>query len=105
MTDLNPQSEIHNPQSTDGLLLIDKPAAITSHDLVARLRRLTEIKKIGHAGTLDPLATGLMLLLLARATRLSQFFMGLDKEYLVRLRLGEESDTLDVTGRILQTKP
>ena len=105
MTDLNPQSEIHNPQSTDGLLLIDKPAAITSHDLVARLRRLTAIKRIGHAGTLDPFATGLMLLLLARATRLSQFFMGLDKEYLVRLRLGEESDTLDVTGRILQTRP
>jgi tRNA pseudouridine55 synthase len=105
MTASNPQSEIHNPQSTDGLLLIDKPAAITSHDLVAHLRRLTAIKRIGHTGTLDPFATGLMLLLFGRATRLSQFFMGLDKEYRVWLRLGEESDTLDATGRILETKP
>ncbi len=105
MSGSNPQSEIHNPQSTDGLLLIDKPGGITSHDVVARLRTLTAIARIGHAGTLDPFATGLMLLLVGRATRLSQFFVGMNKEYRARLRLGEESDTLDVTGRILHVKP
>jgi tRNA pseudouridine55 synthase len=89
----------------NGLLLVDKPAGITSHDVVARLRRATDIKRIGHAGTLDPFATGLMLVLLGRATRLSQFFLTMGKEYRLRLRLGEESDTLDVTGKILRRIP
>ncbi|MBI4456330.1 MAG: tRNA pseudouridine(55) synthase TruB [Acidobacteria bacterium] len=85
----------------NGLLLVNKPPGITSHDLVVGLRRQTGIKKIGHAGTLDPFATGLMLMLLGRATRLSQFFLGMDKEYRLRFRLGEESNTMDVTGNIL----
>ncbi|MBI2821565.1 MAG: tRNA pseudouridine(55) synthase TruB [Acidobacteria bacterium] len=88
-----------------GLLLIDKPAGITSHDVVARLRREVGIRKIGHAGTLDPPATGLMLLLLGPVTRLSRFFLGMDKEYSVRFRLGEESDTLDATGTIVRRLP
>jgi tRNA pseudouridine55 synthase len=100
----NPQSAIRNPQSRDGLLLIDKPPGMTSHDVVTSLRRLTGIKKIGHTGTLDPFATGLMLLLIGRATRLSQFFLEMDKEYRVRLRLGEESDTMDVTGKLVQSR-
>jgi tRNA pseudouridine55 synthase len=97
------QSAIQNPQSADGLLLIDKPPGRTSHDVVTSLRRLTGIQKIGHAGTLDPFATGLLLLLIGRATRLSQFFLEMDKEYYVRLRLGEESDTMDLTGKIVQS--
>src|SRR5262245_8523370 len=88
-----------------GLLLVNKPPGITSHDVVARLRKQTGIRRIGHAGTLDPFATGLMLILLGRATRLAQFFLGMNKEYRVRCRLGEESDTMDVTGKILRRSP
>ena len=89
----------------NGLLLVNKPAGITSHDVVVRLRRAADIRRIGHAGTLDPFATGLMLVLLGRATRLSQFFLAMRKEYRLRLRLGEESDTLDVTGKIVRRTP
>lgn len=89
----------------NGLLLLDKPAGLTSHDAVSRLRRETGIQRIGHAGTLDPFATGLLLLLFGRATRLSQFFTGMDKEYRVQLRLGQESDTFDVSGKLLAERP
>lgn len=88
-----------------GLLLTDKPKGITSHDVVARLRRLTGVRRMGHAGTLDPLATGLMLILLEQGTRLSQFLTGLEKSYLVRIRLGEESDTMDASGQITGRHP
>lgn len=89
----------------NGLLLVDKPAGVTSHDVVARLRKEMGIRRIGHAGTLDPLATGLLPALLGQATRLSQFFQGMEKEYWVRSRLGQESDTLDVSGKILRCRP
>jgi tRNA pseudouridine55 synthase len=89
----------------NGLLLIDKPPGVTSHDAVSRLRRHTGIRRIGHAGTLDPFATGLLLLLFGRATRLSQFFTGMDKEYRVRVRLGQESDTFDITGKVIRERP
>ena len=90
---------------TGGLLLVDKPPGITSHDVVSRLRDATGIARVGHAGTLDPFATGLLVVLLGRATRLSQFFVGMDKAYWLRLRLGEASDTLDVTGTVVQRRP
>jgi tRNA pseudouridine55 synthase len=84
------------------LLLIDKPSGPTSFDMVALLRRLSGVRRIGHAGTLDPFATGLLLLLTGPATRLQDGFLGADKGYLARLRLGAESDSHDRTGTILE---
>ena len=67
--------------SFEGILLVDKPVGITSHDIVDRLRKKLKMKKIGHAGTLDPLATGLMIMLIGKATKVSQFLISLDKSY------------------------
>ena len=74
----------------DGILLIDKPSGFTSHDVVARIRRLLRpgSKKVGHAGTLDPFATGLLIILVGRATKLARFFVDLPKEYVCTLRFG-----------------
>lgn len=82
------------------VLLVDKPAGITSHDVVDRIRRLTGIRKVGHAGTLDPFATGLLLVLVGKATRLSDYFTPLDKEYRVTVQFGAASTTGDVDGVI-----
>ncbi|HZB46412.1 MAG TPA: tRNA pseudouridine(55) synthase TruB, partial [Pyrinomonadaceae bacterium] len=82
----------------DGLLIIDKPAGWTSHDVVARARRLLREKRVGHTGTLDPFATGVLVLLLGRATRLAQFLSGAEKEYEATVRLGFATDTGDLTG-------
>jgi len=82
----------------DGALIINKPAGLTSHDVVARLRRLTGERSIGHLGTLDPAATGVLPLLLGRLTRLAQFFQGREKEYRATIRLGFATDTYDATG-------
>jgi len=79
----------------EGLLLLDKPAGITSHDLVNRVRSTLGTRKVGHAGTLDPMATGLMLVGVGRGTRLLRYLSGLDKTYEGVLRLGETTDTLD----------
>ena len=73
----------------EGLLLVDKPAAWTSHDVVARVRRVCGTRRVGHAGTLDPMATGLLLLGIGRATRLLTFLVGCDKEYAATVRLGQ----------------
>lgn len=91
-----------NPEITHvcSVLLIDKPAGFTSHDVVSRLRRLTGIRKIGHAGTLDPFATGLLLMLVGKATRLFDYFVSLDKEYLVTVQFGASSTTGDIDGEI-----
>jgi tRNA pseudouridine55 synthase len=83
----------------DGLLLIDKPAGPTSHDVVARMRRALREKRIGHTGTLDPAATGLLALVLGRATRLAQFLSASDKSYDAVVRLGFSTDTADAQGR------
>jgi tRNA pseudouridine55 synthase len=85
----------------DGVLLIDKPAGPTSHDVVARLRRVTGERSIGHTGTLDPLATGLLPLVLGRATRLSAHLTGGDKTYEAVVRLGFSTDTDDALGQSL----
>jgi tRNA pseudouridine55 synthase len=86
-----------------GLLLLDKPTGMTSHTAVRRASRAIGIKKGGHAGTLDPLATGLMLVGLGRATRLLEFLVGCDKTYLATIRLGESRDTLDREGELTRT--
>ena len=82
----------------DGLLVIDKPAGMTSHDVVANARRILKERRIGHTGTLDPFATGVLLVLVGRATRLAQFLSGTDKEYDAIIRLGYATDTGDRTG-------
>lgn len=82
----------------DGALIIDKPAGMTSHDVVARVRRIIGERRVGHTGTLDPFATGVLVVLLGRATRLSQFLSGAEKEYEAVIRLGYATDTGDVTG-------
>lgn len=98
MNDQNGQNQF------DGILLIDKPSGITSHDVVARLRKILQMKKIGHAGTLDPMATGLMILLVGKATKLSQYLMSLGKEYTGTATLGATTDSQDADGEILETK-
>src|SRR5215218_5780380 len=82
----------------DGVLVIDKPSGITSHDVVARARHILHERRIGHTGTLDPFATGVLVILLGKATRLSQFMTGVDKEYEAIIRLGYSTDTGDRTG-------
>ncbi|MGI8883277.1 MAG: tRNA pseudouridine(55) synthase TruB, partial [Pyrinomonadaceae bacterium] len=82
----------------DGILIIDKPAGITSHDVVVRCRRILQTKRIGHTGTLDPFATGVMVILVGKATRLAQFLDKDAKEYEAVVRLGFETDTGDRTG-------
>src|SRR6185436_16122752 len=82
----------------DGVLVIDKPAGMTSHDVVAQTRRILHERRIGHTGTLDPFATGVLVILLGRATRLSQFMTGVNKEYEAIIRLGYSTDTGDRTG-------
>ena len=82
----------------DGVLVIDKPAGMTSHDVVARARHILHERRIGHSGTLDPFATGVLVVLLGKATRLSQFLTGVDKEYEAIIRLGYSTDTGDRTG-------
>ncbi|MBR5390404.1 MAG: tRNA pseudouridine(55) synthase TruB, partial [Clostridia bacterium] len=90
----------------NGILLLDKPADFTSHDAVAKLRGVLRQKKIGHAGTLDPMATGLLVVLLGCATRASNYAAGQEKEYHAVLRLGLTTDTQDVTGTVLtQVEP
>lgn len=87
------------------VILVDKPAGITSHDVVDRIRRLTGVRKVGHAGTLDPFATGLLLILVGKATRLSDYFTPLDKEYRVTVQFGFASTTGDVDGVITPAAP
>lgn len=85
-----------------GLILIDKPAGLTSHDVVARVRRAAGTRKVGHAGTLDPMATGLLIVGLNSSTRLLTYIVGADKEYLATIRLGAASTTDDAEGELLE---
>jgi tRNA pseudouridine55 synthase len=86
-----------------GILLVDKPAGFTSHDAVARTRRLAGTRKVGHAGTLDPMATGLLILGLNSSTRLLTYLVGLDKEYFATIRLGASTTTDDAEGEFIAT--
>lgn len=87
----------------DGILVIDKPAGMTSHDVVARVRRIVSERRVGHTGTLDPFATGVLIVLVGKATRLAQFLSGSVKEYEAVIRLGFATDTGDLTGKPLAT--
>jgi tRNA pseudouridine55 synthase len=85
----------------DGALIVDKPAGMTSHDVVARVRKIVGTRQVGHTGTLDPFATGVLVVLVGKATRLMQFLSGAEKEYEAVIRLGYATDTGDITGRPL----
>ena len=89
----------------DGVLLVDKAEGMTSHDVVAISRRSLNTKKVGHCGTLDPLATGLLIITIGRGTKIQDLLMSEDKEYIGTLRLGEVTDSQDSDGEILETKP
>src|SRR5882672_5126763 len=89
----------------EGILLVDKPTDHTSHDVVARLRGKLKMKRIGHAGTLDPMATGLLIILVGKATSASQFLISLDKEYEGTVELGKVTNTQDAEGEVMETRP
>jgi tRNA pseudouridine55 synthase len=89
----------------DGVLLVDKATGMTSHDVVAIVRRRLQMKKVGHCGTLDPIATGLLLLTLGRGTKIQDLLMSEDKEYSGTMILGVETDTQDRAGKVLQKRP
>jgi tRNA pseudouridine55 synthase len=92
-------------EDPEGILLVDKPSGITSHDVVDRVRRIFHMKKVGHAGTLDPMATGLMLILVGKATKVSQYLMSMDKEYTGTMRLGQVTDSQDADGTVIEERP
>ena len=92
-------------ESLDGALLVDKPAGPTSHDIVNEIRRRFGIKKVGHAGTLDPAATGLLIVLLGRGTKLSEKLMSSDKVYEGKIKFGEETDSYDADGELMNSLP
>src|SRR4051812_9989090 len=93
------------PKEIEGILLVDKPRDHTSHDVVARLRGKLKMKRIGHAGTLDPMATGLLIVLVGKATKVSQYLISLDKEYEGTVELGKVTDTQDADGEMMETRP
>src|SRR5512145_1595054 len=89
----------------DGALLIDKPAGPTSHDVVDSIRRTFRLKKVGHCGTLDPNATGLLIIVLGRGTKLSERLMSADKVYEGTIKLGETTDSYDADGQLVGSLP
>jgi tRNA pseudouridine55 synthase len=90
---------------SDGLLVIDKPSGPTSHDMVARVRRAIGVKRVGHAGTLDPLATGVVVIGIGRATRLLRYVSDSNKEYVAKVRFGIATESLDADGREISREP
>ena len=89
----------------DGVLIVDKGPGMTSHDVVAIARRHLDTKRVGHCGTLDPQATGLLILVIGRATKISELLMAEDKEYVGTMRLGEMTDSQDADGQIVESRP
>ena len=87
----------------NGIINVFKPKDMTSHDVVNILRRITGIKRIGHTGTLDPMATGVLPICIGKATRVSEYLLNLDKEYIADLTLGSQTDTLDMEGEVINT--
>jgi tRNA pseudouridine55 synthase len=86
----------------DGVLIVDKPAGLTSHDVVNVIRRITGVKRVGHAGTLDPAATGVLIILIGKATKLSGDFLNDDKKYSGTFKFGLATDTLDADGKVVE---
>ncbi len=95
---LKPAKEI------EGVLLVDKPSGVTSHDVVYRLRRKLAMQRIGHAGTLDPMATGLLVMLIGKATRISRYLVSLDKVYEGEATLGATTNSQDAEGEVIETR-
>ncbi|MFD6712440.1 tRNA pseudouridine(55) synthase TruB [Micromonospora chalcea] len=91
--------------STDGLIVVDKPGGMTSHDVVARIRRLARTRRVGHGGTLDPMATGVLVIGVGRATRLLTYVIGAGKSYAATIRLGQSTVTDDAEGEVVATTP
>ncbi|MEM7798745.1 MAG: tRNA pseudouridine(55) synthase TruB [Chloroflexota bacterium] len=89
----------------EGIINIDKPSGMTSHDVVYRVRRAAQTKRVGHAGTLDPAATGILLLCIGRATRLVEYLVGRPKTYVGQIKLGETTNTYDADGEIVLSRP
>jgi tRNA pseudouridine55 synthase len=96
---------MHEFEPRDGALLIDKPAGPTSHDVVDAIRRRFQIKKVGHCGTLDPNATGLLIIVLGRGTKLSEKMMSADKVYEGALKLGQTTTSYDADGEVTAALP
>src|SRR5437879_268433 len=96
---------MHEFDALDGALLIDKPVGPTSHDVVDAIRRQFRVKKVGHCGTLDPNATGLLIIVLGRGTKLSEKLMSSDKVYEGSVKLGETTDSYDADGELLTSLP
>src|SRR3954470_9440970 len=94
-------THVERAARADGVLIVKKEAGWTSHDVVAKIRSLLGGIKVGHAGTLDPAATGVLPVLVGRATRVAEYLVEWDKEYRAIMRLGESTDTQDATGTIL----
>jgi tRNA pseudouridine55 synthase len=88
-----------------GMLIVDKPEGASSNDAVQRAKRLFQAQKVGHTGSLDPLATGVLPLCFGEATKFSQFLLDSDKKYWVRIKLGVSTDSGDADGRVLETRP
>ena len=95
----------NGPGPVAGLLIIDKPSGCTSHDVVARIRRWTRVPRVGHAGTLDPQATGVLLIGLGTGTKLTQFLHECPKTYRATLQLGVRTDTCDAAGKMVEVRP
>ena len=93
------------PHEIDGVLMIDKESGMTSHDVVAIVRKRLGLKKVGHCGTLDPLATGLLLIVLGRGTKIQDLLMAEDKEYEGSMRLGISTDSQDADGEVVDSRP
>lgn len=89
----------------NGLLLVDKPVGMTSHDVVAKARRILSNRSIGHAGTLDPLASGLLILLIGEGTKVSDYILNGNKSYELRAKLGVTTDSMDITGKVTREAP
>src|SRR3954471_18967595 len=96
---------MHQFEAFDGALLVDKPAGPTSHDVVDIIRRHFRIRKVGHCGTLDPAATGLLIIVLGRATKLSEKMMSDDKVYSGAVKFGEATDSYDADGELVSSLP
>ena len=89
----------------DGIIVVNKPAGITSHDVVSRVRRILNTRRVGHAGTLDPLATGVLIMLIGKSTKLFDKFVAFDKAYAATLKLGTQTTSADITGEVLEERP
>jgi len=96
---------MNSTSSIDGVIAVDKERGMTSHDVVAMMRRCLDLKKVGHCGTLDPLATGLLLVVVGKATRIQDLLMSEDKEYTGTLRLGQVTNTQDADGEVIEEAP